>query len=243
MYLSVLRYGGLDWHDCHTITEQLKFNNKFEIPKEKILDVVIDYICSNYKIGLSKEELKNKYQEFLDTKISIEIPILQDDGSMPEIIEDENGRYCEQAIYFIEKEGYVVSLEEVYCFGQISFHVNFKEEVIDDPCYLVYENFLAPTKGVDSIERMYRDFFENYDEAESYFDNLKLHNANYSTFGIVKEIRITSKKYIVGTKWYQLNMKANKLMNETQQTPYSKSFTVFVESHIKKLEELKSIQS
>ena len=47
--------------------------------------------------------------------------------------------------------------------------------------YIVTEDFLAPAKGVDLVERLYHDIFDELETAQDYADNLKLHGFKYPT--------------------------------------------------------------
>ena len=186
MYLSVLRYGGMDWHDCHSISEQLMFNRRFEIPEEEKDNVIIDFIYSHFRLGITKDELKDKYIDFLNTKKSEEIPILEDDGSLPNKYNGNGYISYEQSISFMERKDTIIAINESYYFGQFDFTISFYEDEIEDPCYIVYENFLAPTKGVDSVERMYVDLFEDFYEAKKYYKSMQLHSSNRTNMGIIK---------------------------------------------------------
>ena len=98
------------------------------------------------------------------------------------------------------------------------------------------EDFLAPTKGVDLVERLYHDIFDDLEAAQNYAENLKLHEFKYSTS--IVTFLVCNKGNVTQTEWYQLQKEAMQLMEEKGQTYLDDSFHIFVKCHIESLKKL-----
>ena len=48
MYIKESRYGGIDWHDSNTKSVQLTYNGEFDIPNDKLLEVVVNKIVEDW---------------------------------------------------------------------------------------------------------------------------------------------------------------------------------------------------
>lgn len=244
MYIKESRYGGIDWHDSNTKSVQLTYNGEFDIPNDKLLEVVVNKIVEdwNKSVNLSKEEFASTIKKAFTGTEPITIPLLDENGNESEKDDSSGTIYYENSLTFhpMEKENKnsIYRYDEDYWWGQCSYIVRYYKQEIEDPCYIVQENFLAPTKGCDSVERIYVDVFTSLEEAKKYFETMSIHDKNYNPMGSRKELLITSYKYVTGTDWYKLNMKAIKLMEEKNKNPFDDSFHIFVKGHIESLEKL-----
>lgn len=244
MFIKEIRYGGIDWHDSNTRSTQLTYNDEFDIPNEKLLESIINKIIEdwNESVKLTKEEFKNVLNKaFIGTE-PITIPLLNENGEESNKDESNGEIYYENSLIFypmkIDENNIICCYDEDYSWGQCSFTIKYYKQEIDDPCYIVQENFLAPTKGCDSVERIYVDIFTSLEEAKKYFESMSIHDKNYNPMGSIKELLVTSYKYVIETDWYKLNKKAIELMKEKNQNPFDNSFCIFVKPHIDNLEKL-----
>lgn len=98
------------------------------------------------------------------------------------------------------------------------------------------EDFLAPTKGVPLVQRLYHDIFDDQDAAQSYAENLKLHDFKYSTS--IVAFLVCNKGNVPRQEWYQQQKEAMQLMEEKGQTYLDDSFQIFAKCHIEKLKKL-----
>lgn len=98
------------------------------------------------------------------------------------------------------------------------------------------EDFLAPTKGVPLVQRLYHDIFDDQDAAQSYAENLKLHDFKYSTS--IVAFLVCNKGNVTRQEWYQQQKEAMQLMEEKGQTYLDDSFQIFAKCHIENLKKL-----
>lgn len=56
MYISTSTYGGMDWHDSHTIYEQLKSNNSYNIKEEMVPEAIADDIAKDFPMWKTSGE-------------------------------------------------------------------------------------------------------------------------------------------------------------------------------------------
>lgn len=224
-YINVNYYGGLDWHDIYSYTEQVSFENEYEIPEEKILEAITEDIFKYYPFVP-----KEKILDSLINKTEFQIPLNEDGSDIG--LEKE---FCENEFIF---NGEKKQITLNYFFGQVSYNISYSVYELDknDICYLISENFLCPTKGTPLVERMYQDVFIDKELAEKCFNDLQVHNLE--PLRTEKTLNIQSLSRIKETDFYKENMKANQLMKNKKQTPFDESFRIFVESHIKELEKL-----
>lgn len=147
-----------------------------------------------------------------------------------------NGQiYLEQEAVF---DGSKLTLNRDYAFGQVSYITTYYVEDIPDNQlgYIVTEDFLAPTKGVPLVQRLYHDIFDNQDTAQNYAKNLKLHDLQYPK-SIVTFLVCNRQKTSLQA-WYQREMETIRLMEKTGQTYLDDSFHIFAKHHIENLKKL-----
>ena len=100
------------------------------------------------------------------------------------------------------------------------------------------EDFLAPFKGIPLVQRLYHDIFDNREAAQSYAENLKLHELQYPTS--IVTFLICNKENVPQQKWYQQQKEAMQLMEEKRQTYLDDSFHILVRHHIENLKKLEN---
>lgn len=147
-----------------------------------------------------------------------------------------NGQiYLEQEAVF---DGSKLTLNRDYAFGQVSYITTYYVEDIPDNQlgYIVTEDFLAPTKGVPLVQRLYHDIFDNQDTAQNYAKNLKLHDLQYPKS--IVTFLVCNRQEVSGHPWYQNETEAMRLMAEKGQAYLDDSFCIFTRSHIEKLKKL-----
>ena len=88
------------------------------------------------------------------------------------------------------------------------------------------------------MQRLYHDIFDDHDAAQSYAENLKLHEFQYPTS--IVTFLICNKGNVVQQKWYQQQKEAMQLMEEKGQTYLDDSFHIFVKFHIENLKKIES---
>ena len=235
MYIKEIRTGGVDWHDIHTIFKQLAYKENYNIDEENVEETIANRIVEIFPYIVKQdllEAMKNK------SKIT---------GDIKEVFE-QNGKisYIESSYYFENGkkdyedswkfDGKDLKFYEDYYFGQISYTTTFKIKDIKDQnkVYIVTEDFLCPTKGVDVVERLYHDVFTDEEEALEYFNNLEIHTKE--DYNAEKVFLIASKNDICNCKWYENQIEAMELMKQKNQTHLDDSFSIFTDNHISTLQ-------
>lgn len=210
IFIQKMTEGGIDWHDIKLITKQLSFNSSFEIPKGEENKVITEDIVTLFPY-VNHEEL----EKAIETKTTIEF-------------DTTGGKET-----FLSFDGETKKLQIEYMMGQICYTSQYFIEEIEenDIGYLVGEHFYAPTKGVPLVERIYHVPFTSLDEAKRYFEEMKLH----SDFDSNKEILVISIKKVKETIWLKENIEAIQLMEEKNQTPFDKTFSIDSRSHLENL--------
>ncbi|MCM1188557.1 MAG: hypothetical protein NC541_04580 [bacterium] len=240
MYISTATYGGMDWHDSRTIHEQIKSCGSYNIGKDNIQEAIADDIAANFPYV---ECIRENILQALSEKSCVRFMILSEekDSAGSTVYKDcavyeADGKICyeNEAVF----DGSKLTLTQDFAYGQISYTTAYHvEDIPDDQLgYIVTEDFLAPAKGVDLVERLYHDIFDDADSAQDYARNLKLHE-----FGCSKSIvtfLVCNKGEVLRTEWYQHQKEAMRLMEKTGQTHLDGSFHIFVKCHIKNLEQL-----
>ncbi len=240
MYITASTYGGIDWHDSRTINEQLKSSGSYNIRKEMVPEVIADDIAKDFPYV---EYIREKVMQALDQKTCFRFAIkaaeTDSEGKITykecESYEMDGQTYLEQEAVF---DGSGLTLSRDYAFGQVSYITTYYVEDIPDHQlgYIVTENFLAPTKGVDLVERLYHDIFNELETAQDYADNLKLHGFKYP-ISIVTFL-VCNKESVLQTEWYKQQKEAMRLMEEKEQTYLDDSFHIFAKHHIENLKKL-----
>ena len=218
---------GFDWHDI-SVWEAMLVNPE----------------STESRFDFSGSDVK----KFILQDIFREFGKAVDEQAVADVVYDRSERCCyesstfvEGRIYEIEVEwrgnGCLVSAHEPEC-SQVIYSVNYyvyEFDTEEEVCYRVSENFLAPYKGVPSLERMYRDVFAKEEDALAYYDKMTLHEEAGRS---VKQLLVMSKE-VLGIEFYELNRQAIRLMEETGETPDSDSFCIPVEEHIAALHKIK----
>ncbi len=237
-------YGGFDWHDACSHTDFLKekhgnpynITNPIRTIAERVYDMFAQFVetclgnntSSDYKITfeMSVEDIVEKMEK--REKISI-----YDCIPNPEYEDD----YENWMIFDSDK----LSMETYYCGGQVSYDGYFTIADIPDEKvrYIVCENFLAPNKGVPSVQRFYHEPFTDYYEMLSYYCNMPMHGKEDNYCGIhsksVKEIIIINVDSTIDDDWFNSNMQAIELSKDHPDA----EFKMYVKQDIEYLKGLK----
>lgn len=240
MYITASTYGGIDWHDSRTIYKQLKNNGSYNIREEMVSEVIADDIAKDFPYV---ENIREKILQALSEKTCFQFAIKNEekdnDGNITyrdcETCEMDGQTYLEQEAAF---DGSELTLSRDYAYGQVSYLTSYYVEDIpdDQPGYIVTEDFLAPVKGVPLVQRLYHDIFDDQDDAQSYAENLKLHNFKYPKS--IVTFLVCNRQKTVQQPWYQGEMEAMRLMDEKGQTYLDESFCIFTKTHIESLKKL-----
>lgn len=240
MYISTSTYGGIDWHDSRTIYEQLKYNDSYNIGEDKVPEAIADDIAKDFPymknireniLQALSEKSCSRFMIRSEEKDSAGNTIYKDCG----IYEADEKTYYENEAAF---DGGKLTLTQDFAYGQVSYTTTYHvEDIPDDQLgYIVTEDFLAPAKGVDLVERLYHDIFDGPEAAQTYANNLQLHEFEYpkstATFLVCNRGTVTQ------TEWYRQQKEAIRLMEEKGQTYLNDSFCIFTQSHIENLKKL-----
>ena len=240
MYITTSTYGGIDWHDSRTIYEQLKSGGSYNIGEEMVPEAIADDIAKDFPYV---EDIREKILQALSEKSCFRFAIKEEEtdseGNVTykdcETSEFDGQTYLEREAVF---DGSKRTLRRDYAFGQVSYITTYHiEDIPDDQLgYIVTEDFLAPTKGVPLVQRLYHDIFDDQDAAQSYAENLKLHDFKYSTS--IVAFLVCNKGNVPRQEWYQQQKEAMQLMEEKGQTYLDDSFQIFAKCHIENLKKL-----
>lgn len=240
MYISTSTYGGIDWHDSHTVYEQLKSNNSYNIKEEMVPEAIADDIFKEFPYV---ENIREKVLQALSEKSCFRFIVKsgEKDSAGNMVYKDCETYEADGKIYYENEaafDGEKKTLTLDYAFGQVSYTTTYYvKDIPDDQIgYIVTEDFLAPSKGVPLVQRLYHDIFDDQEAAQSYAENLKLHECRYSTS--IVTLLVCNKESVTQNEWYQQQKEAIKLMEEKGQTYLDESFYIFAETHIKNLKKI-----
>ena len=227
-------YGGIDWHDSKTtIAFVLAEDGGYDHLSEDNARIAM----RNNIISQFPEEAEKILKAF-ETNKPVEFPIKAGHyDANGEYIEDsygevivENGKTYYEASVKVNPEKLKVSTE--YYFGQINFCTYYYIEEVKNPVYAVIENFLAVTKGVPSIERMYHKPFNTLEEAEAYKEQLKPHE-NYNTEVYIAVFDLDN----INQDWYNNQIKVIEILEQKPELLYADSFNPYVKAHYENVKE------
>ena len=242
MYITTSTYGGIDWHDSRTIYEQLKSGGSYNIGDEMVPEAIADDIAKDFPYV---ENIREKILQAFSEKSCFRFMIKSEEkDSFGNTVYEDCGIYEADGKTYYENEaafdGEKLTLTQDFAFGQVSYTTTYHvEDIPDDQLgYIVTEDFLAPTKGVDLVERLYHDIFDDPEAAQNYAENLKLHEFQYPTS--IVTFLICNKGSVCQTEWYQQQKEAMQLMEEKGQTYLDDSFHIFVKCHIENLKKLEN---
>ena len=240
MYITVSTYGGIDYHDSRTIYEQLKSNGSYNIGEEMVPKIIADDIAKDFPYV---ENIRGKILQALSEKTCFRFMIKSEEkDSAGNTVYVDCGIYETDGKTYYENEaafdGEKRTLTRDYAFGQVSYTTSYYAEDIPDGQlgYIVTEDFLAPTKGVDLVERLYHDIFDELEAAQNYANSLKLHEFKYPTS--IVTFLVCNKGSVLQTEWYKQQKEAMRLMEEKGQTYLDDSFHIFARRHIENLKKL-----
>lgn len=209
MYISTSTYGGIDWHDSYTVYRQLKDKDSYCIEEQMVPDMIAgDIACTYPYVENLKEKVLHALSEESCFRFMIKTESTDADGNI--VYQDcetcdENGQiWYENEATFNGKEQ---TLMLDYAYGQVSYITTYHAEDIPNEHlgYIVTEDFLAPSKGVSVVERLYHDIFDDLQEAQSYADTFRLHDFGYPKS--VMTFLVCNKNEVSQTTWYQQQKK------------------------------------
>ncbi len=226
--VKYMEYGGVDWHDSREITDQLEedgtfsINNPEEVIAKHMYGLISGMCCETEKQGvvIRRTQLESypSYEDVLEAVVNGKKIFL----TSPEEIDQYGSAHELEFTYDPEKN----SVYYYYGYGQVDYHGTYDVSDIpdDNVHYIVVENFLAPTKGVPTIQRMFHEPYSTESEARTAKDELKLHD-NYDTRA---EILVTDKESDIRNVWYDRNIRLVELMGKYPNVPFS----CFTEEHL-----------
>lgn len=221
MYVKMISFGGLDWHDERTKIMQLKWENRFDIPEDKVIACIVNDIIEGMPY-LNPKDIYNAVSKNQPCRFPI-IDLKDGKNTAPGALDFES---CDA---FGEVKGFYYYTE--FLNGQVCFQNDY--EVYDIPqdrvCYIAEEHFYAYVEGVPLVERFYHEPFHELKDAEAYLEKMNRHHPD-STLSI----QVYDLKQISSTDWFKSNMKAITLSSEDTE----KGYDVFVSSHIENLKKL-----
>ncbi len=242
MYITVSTYGGIDWHDSHIIYEQLSNNGSFSIEAEQVPEAIADDIAKDFPYV---ENIREKILQALAQETRFRFAIKSEETDSDGNISYKDCESCEMnGQTYLEREavfdGSELTLNRDYAFGQVSYITTYYvADIPDDQLgYIVTEDFLAPTKGVPLVQRLYHDIFDDQEAAQSYAKNFKRHDLKYPTS--IVTLLVCNRQETVRQAWYQTEKEALRLMEEKGQTYLDDSFHIFAKYHIEHLMKLEN---
>ena len=245
MYITASTYGGIDWHDSRTIHEQLKSNGSYNIEKDKIPEAIAEDIAKNFPYV---EDIREKVLQALSEKTCFCFMVKSEEkDSMGNVSYQDCASYKAGGQIYYESaatfDGGKQTLTQEYSFGQVSYTTAYLAEDIPDSQlgYIVTEDFLAPSKGVPVVQRMYHDIFDGQDAAQGYAESLRLHEFQYPAS--IATFLVCNKEKVTHGEWYRLQKEAMRLMDEKGQTHLDDSFHIFAKAHIENLKRLPGKES
>ena len=260
-FLRVDSYGGVDWHDCRSMSNHLLENDSMEIqhPEQVIHDYIMkrrNEILEEYKTHTAPDIVRATAEEVeAALKNPTEQTVVLLYGENPEVYTDpdtqETHTYYETcfSLVFSKEEGVLVPtlIDEYYC-GQFTTHTWIKQFEIeeDDVRYLVIENFLCPNKGVSTLQRFYTRPVKTYEEAKKIADEMVLHDKDkYEAVwaSSVKEIQVISAEYLQTSEWYAKNIQVIDQLEGLEELKKQHKletelpFAMYVDQHLEKLKD------
>lgn len=211
--LLYTEYGGMDWHDSCTVNEHLLQDGSYDIKDPDMAKAKFIY---KDLTGMAAQE-KSPDGTLVSEVTLVDIPGFDEiyeavkngedirAASKTEHREFEGKKYdINELEYFYE--GVTGDVTKSYCHGQITYHGHFIEQDIPlgNVRYIAAENFLAPTKGVSSVQRFYHEPYTYLGEAKKALEDMQLHEG-YSS---VKELYIIDIEKEKETEWYKDNVAA-----------------------------------
>ncbi len=230
--IQYTQYGGIDWHDSYEITKQLEEDLSYSIKNpdmviaKHLYSMITEMQSSTIEEGEKIREVKLQDIPSFDDVLKAVINGEKITLTSPEE-QDCYGTACELGFDYLPEDK---SVSFYYAYGQVDYHGSYVEtEIPDDKVqYLVVENFLAPTKGVPSVQRMYHAPYLIEEEGRKALKELVLHEE----YDSCAEILVSNKESDEEDEWYKRNMQLVELMEKHPNVP----FRCFTEAHLKEFE-------
>lgn len=231
-------YGGMDWHDSCTRTEYIKSSenefgfDSYKEAKEALINDIIKTFPKHEDLirkSFDKEECIT-FPVQIEKEDPLTHKVIKKD---PEKIIDENGIvYYENEVTLDPSQ---MKLKMEYMFGQVNYSSYYKINEVKHPVYAVIENFLAPFKGIPSVERMYHKPFDSVKEASDYIKHTKFHTKTHNVQVYIAVFDLNK----VNTEWYENQLQVIDLMGQFKKDMIlDNSFRIYPESHIEALKRL-----
>lgn len=206
--LLFTEYGGIDWHDSCTTNKQIKQDGSYDIkdPDAAKAEFLLADINGMYESTAREGDSQCiKLENIPDYDRLLQAVKNKEDILLTSLKKEYecNGEKCEYSDLEWRYEGASGRITKEFAAGQISYHGHFMEMDIpkENVAYLAVENFLAPRKGVPSVQRFYHEPYSDAKEAEEALDRMQLHEGYRS----VKELYVIDTEKEKETNWYKCN--------------------------------------
>lgn len=228
-YLYVSTYGGIDWHDSIETLTYLKEDDTYIIrnPWKVIAKDIHDKLNKMFTKTTNENEtseirLKNipSFEEILyNIQNKRDFTVNSDDDELSEM----------SATWLADSN----ELVEDYMFGQMSYTHTYETKKIEpaNTRYLAVENFLAYSKGVPSIERIYQKPFTDIAEAETALAALTLHTDLCDSIKELVIVDITR----VNQEWYQPILEIIEILETHPELNTEENFRIPIPEHLELL--------
>lgn len=227
------------------IHNEFKYN--LAITKEELYNI----IC--YVVKTQKPYTLNLYPECPGATDEDEVPYLD-----KLLFVQKNGVDKCAEILTINPDGKIVSYEYEFTYSlknegiylhrieDCNMYTHFAEEELDDEdvCYTVTEIFDGAFDYFPFVRRMYSDIFDTLEDAEDFLEELKFYISQKNDYAgnycllctSYTDIMLESKKDIINSDWYKLQMKVVNLLKEKNLDIYdSRYYHILVQEHIENL--------
>lgn len=247
-FIHIFSTGGIDWHDTMEKYDTISFDGKYEIPKEKTTDAIVEDIWKRFEnvLTITKQELFEKVAEVIQSNVVITLPLYtitttSNGNETKEVVsETREGRVeYENELTLSVENGMILSVTHQALYGEILYEYDYQDWEIpdEDLRYEVIEHFECPMKGIPFIDRMYSDVFKTREEAEEYAKTLKTHD---NPSGLGTEIYVYPVRWgdTQDNDWYLKEMEIINLMAEKNVDAYDSSFDLMPVQHYSNLKKI-----
>lgn len=216
--VTFINEGGVDWHDVcttHTLlTEREDSANIVDVNavvSHQLYKLIFDMRQSDETGTLTLRNVPSEGEIMQSVSSGTDIELSSGKGS---------DGYAELNFKYTAKD---MTVEMDYYKGQCSYTGSFEvTEISDDEVrYTVIENFLAPVKGISSVQRFYEMPYTDYAKARKAMASMKLHGGYWS----VAEMIVTSQRVIDDSGFFRRNIRCI----EAEHNGVKGEFSPFVE--------------
>lgn len=230
MYLYVEVGGGIDYHDYSRHYEQMKYDGNYQIPSDKLNDVIFAHMLETV---LVPDESVEPLRKALEEKKEFTCPIYANaeakEKNELEVWEEDDMKISEASINLKFSDNEIVLYYE-YMFGQYTgeaFYWSYEIESGDE-VYTVVKEYLCPMKGCPSLDRLLHMPFASLEEAEKYLAVMTEKLASSSEANAWPRrnfvLKIGKTEMVKDNLWYKDNLKAMTMMFELGITDTDENF-------------------